>query len=414
MKWLRPTLAAIVGVIAVVGLLCVAIGFWAQNTVFDESKVAAAATVALDEPEVTDALAVRLANDVVAAVDLESLVNSVLPPALQRLTPAIVGGAIQIVERELAQLLSNPDVRERLTVVFERAYAAFLDVLQGDGLVDGVTVNDGAVTVNFLPVIARGVTALQRLGFASDVTVPELTREGEPSQQIAELEQAFSRDLPDDFGQVVVYRSDSLAEKGQTLERAQQLLVTIKRGFILAIIVTVVALVGAVLLARRRMRAVVVLLLSSAAVFVIARALVNKILDDAPSIARTPAGRTALDVTMRELAEGLLGALAVLALLFLVGASIAYLLDPNSALRQRVAVRAGSPSLQAAIASNRLVVAFVSIGAALLVITLAGFHVATVIVALLFAALGMYALWLPDAPGADRPGPQSPEPAPAD
>ena len=72
--------------------------------------------------------------------------------------------------------------------------------------------------------------------------------------------------------------------------------------------------------------------------------------------------------------------------------------------RSGIAVRAGSPSLPAAIAANRLVVAFAAIGAALLVITLAGFHVATVIVALLLAALGGYALWLPDAPGADRPG----------
>jgi hypothetical protein len=347
------------------------------------------------------------------AVDLESLVNSVLPPALQRLSPAIVGGATQLVEKELAQLLASPDTREALTAIFERAYAAFLDVLQGEGLVDGVTVNDGAVTVNFLPVIARGLTALQRLGFASDVAVPEFTREGVASEQISELEQAFNRDLPDDFGQVVVYRSDSLAEKGETLERAQQLLVTIKRGFVVAIVVTVIALVGAVLLARKRMRAVVILLLSSAVAFIIGRAVVNKVLDDVPSIARAPAGRTALDVTMRELAEGLLGTLAVGAILFVIAALVVYLLDPNSALRQRIATTAGSPSLRAAIAANRVVVAFVSIAAALLVITLGGFHVLTVIIALLLAALGMYALRLPDAPGVDGSGapPAAPPPS---
>jgi hypothetical protein len=72
-----------------------------------------------------------------------------------------------------------------------------------------------------------------------------------------------------------------------------------------------------------------------------------------------------------------------------------------------VAVRAGSPSLAAAIAANRVGVAFASIGAALLVITLAGFHVLTVIIALLLAALGLYALWLPDAPGVDESAPPS-------
>ena len=40
MKWVRTIGAAILGVIAVVGLLCSVIGFWARNTVFDETEVA--------------------------------------------------------------------------------------------------------------------------------------------------------------------------------------------------------------------------------------------------------------------------------------------------------------------------------------------------------------------------------------
>src|SRR4029077_8051728 len=131
-------------------------------------------------------------------------------------------------EERLSTRLADAKVRDRLVSIFERSYAEFLDVLKGDGLADGVTVTDGSVTVNFLPVIADGVQQLQRLGFASDVTVPELTRDGKPEEQIAQLEQAFNRDLPDGFGQIVVYQSDSLAQKGETLQRVQQLVIVIQ------------------------------------------------------------------------------------------------------------------------------------------------------------------------------------------
>ena len=42
MKWVRAIGSVILGVIAVVGLLCSVIGFWARGTVFDETEVAGA------------------------------------------------------------------------------------------------------------------------------------------------------------------------------------------------------------------------------------------------------------------------------------------------------------------------------------------------------------------------------------
>ena len=205
-------------------------------------------------------------------------------------------------------------------LVFERAYRAFLDVLEGDGLVDGITVVDGEITVNFLPVVADGLQALQRFGLLDDVTIPELTREGDPSQQIADLEQALGRDLSDDFAQIVVYRSDSLASAGETVDRVQQVLILVKRSFPLILAVTIIGLVGSVLLARQRRRAILILLLSSAATFVVARALVSRVLDEVPSIARTPAGQAAVAASTSALADGLVKAFGVGVVLFLLAA----------------------------------------------------------------------------------------------
>ena len=92
------------------------------------------------------------------------------------------------------------------------------------------------------------------------------------------------------------------------------------------------------------------LLFVSAATFVVARALVNKVLDEIPSVARSAAGQAALAAATSSLAENLVKALGVLAVLFLFGAIVVHVLDDDSALRRRMAARSGSPSLGAAIA----------------------------------------------------------------
>jgi hypothetical protein len=391
MKWVRTVVAAIVGVIAVVGLLLSVIGFWARGTVFDESEVAAAVESALDEPGVTDALAVRLTDSVMSAVGLDSIVNGILPPPLQRLTPAIVGGATQLVEQRLTDRLADPDTRARMVAIFERAYAEFLGVLEGDGLVDGLTVEDDQLVVNFLPLIGEGLEAVQRFGLIDDVTIPDMTRAGDASAQISELEQAFDRDLPDDFGQIAVYRSDSVARAGDTVDRAQQLLIVIKRSFSLILAVTVLAVAGALLIARERRRAALILLLSSAAVFVIARVIVNKVLDDLPAIARAPAGQAALAAVSTSLADGLVRGFGVGAVLMLLGALVVYLLDPDSAVRRRVAASTGSSSLSSLVVANRVAVMLIAFAAALLVLTIAGWNWISVPIAIGLTAIGLIA-----------------------
>jgi len=414
MKWVRAIGSVILGVIAVIGLLCSVIGFWARDTVFDESEVAGAVESAVEAPAVTDALAARLTDSVMSAVDLETRLNDVVPPALQRITPAIVGGVEQRIEDRLSNRLADPDTRDTLVTIFERSYGAFLDVMKGDGLSGGLTVEHGEVTVNFLPLVADGLQTLQGFGLLDDATIPELTRDGDPAEQIAQLEDGLGRDLPDDFGQIVVYRSDSLAAKGETLQRAQQLVVVLQRGFVLILIVTAVAIAGTVLVARHRLRAALVLLLGAMATFVVVRALVKEVLDQIPSVARTPAGQAALAAAMTALADSLVKALGVLAVLFLLGAIVVYVLDADSGLRRRVATRIGSPSLRDAIAVYRVPVALLSAGAALVVITIAGFSVLSLIVALLLAVLAMFALWVPARLGAAAPPPPEPPAASAD
>jgi len=180
---------------------------------------------------------------------------------------------------------------------------------------------------------------------------------------------------------------------------------------VLILIVTAVAIVGTLLVARNRFRAALGLLLGTAVTFVIVRALANKVLDDLPGVARTPAGQAALAAATSSLADSLVKSLGVLAVLCLVGALLVYALDSDSALRRRIATRTGSPSLRSAVAAYRVPVAIVAGAGALLVITIGGFGIVSLIVAVLLAALAVFALVAPAGAPTDVPAETTPAPS---
>ncbi len=292
--------------LAVVCLTGALIGIWARATVFDSDKVGEIVSVALADPEVEAGLATWVTDQVFTAVDVESAVSNVLPSNLDRIAPTLTAGAESVVDRGLTQVFANPDVQSALTQAVERAHSALMQLLSGDGLIDGITVEDGAVTVNLLPLVSRGLTLVQGLGLLDQLDVPELTRAGDPSEQIAQLESATGRDLPDDFGQLVVFESDKLAEAQASVENAQRAVALVKRATWLLAALAVVFLVATVILARHRWRAGLLLGLGSIVAMVLARALVHRVVDDAPNLVPGAAGRAAIADILREATRGLL------------------------------------------------------------------------------------------------------------
>jgi hypothetical protein len=321
-RW-RGVASGICGVLAVVCLTLALIGIWANATVFDSDKVSDIVAVALDDPAVTSGLATWVTDEVFTAVDVESVVSELLPTRLDRFAPTLVGGAQTFVDQGLDRALSNPDVQELLTRAVERAHGALMRLLQGDGLIDGITVDQGAVTVNLLPLIGRGLSLVQGLGLFDDLEVPELTRSGDPSEQIADLEQATGRDLPDDFGQLTVFESDKLAEAQASVQNAQRLFALFRRATVLLAILAVVFLAASVLLSRNRWHAALLLALGATVGMILSRAVVNRVLDDAPDLVTGPSGQAAIADILGEATRGLLrltGLIAILATVVVVWA----------------------------------------------------------------------------------------------
>jgi hypothetical protein len=294
----------------------------------------------------------------------------------------------------LQTLLAKDEVRQVITRVVRTAHAAMMKLLEGDGFGRAVTVTDGQVSINLLPLISRGLLAVQGLGLFDNVEIPKLTPDGDPAEQITELESAFGRDLPDDFAQLVVFKSQALADAGQTLNSAQQVMANVQRAGWLIVGLTVVLLVATIVIAQRRRRAVVILALGGVAAMLLARMLVQRAVAKAPSLVIDPGARAAVAAAVTQLSTGLIRLTTVVVVIGLITALIAFLTGPSEravSLRRRAG--ASNTTFRAFVASHRDGVAGAGFGGAVLVLIVLGINPGSLVVALALAIFGGWALW---------------------
>lgn len=390
----RSGLAALMGVLAVVGLLTSVFAVWAQAVIFDSSAVGDAVEDALAEPEVTAALAAELTDQTIEAVDLERRIDDLLPEDLSPLAPALVGGVRTAIDDRLEDVLAAESTRALVVRVAEGSHARLMRVLDGDGVADGVTVSDDEVQVNLLPLVGLGLREVQDLGYLGDVEVPVLAPDGDPEEQIAALERSFGRDLPVDFGQLTVYRGEAVAKAGETVATARRALLLAKRALAVVIVVTLASYAATMVLAVRRARTVLVLSLASVAVLLVARALTRAVLQEAPVVAVSPGARAAIAATLTSLASGLFTILTLAIVTGVAVAAVAFLRS-DAAVAVRLRGRAGSAGsgVWAALRAERDVVGFVAGVLAVAVLVVGGIGHAQILVALLFAIVAVWSSW---------------------
>ena len=110
----RSILAVLFGIIGVIGVLASVVGVWAHRTVFNSETVAEAVDQALLNPEVNEALATFLTDQLVDAVPLEDLIADRVPDELEPFTPVLVGGVRSVVHEGMTRVLEDGRAREAL------------------------------------------------------------------------------------------------------------------------------------------------------------------------------------------------------------------------------------------------------------------------------------------------------------
>lgn len=379
----RSILALVLGLIAVVAMLASVLGTWARSSIYDSDAVARAVDNALRDPEVIDALATRLTDQLLDAVEAERRVVELLPGDRSvALAPLLVGGVRTLVHDGLVALLGRDDTRDVVVTAAREGHAQLVRILDTGQISRVFQTADGTVRANLLPLMARGFELVQRTGLLADVELPTLERGGDPAEQIASLEDALEVRLPDDFGQLVVYEGAAVARAETVVARAQQALTLFKRSLLVVYLVAIGAAAGSVLLARRRTRALGYLSLGVVAAMVLGRAIIRLAIEAAPGVALNPGARAAIARMVNSLADGLLTAFTVALLLALGAAALSLLADREDSLRT-------------ALHRQREVVTVGAGGLVVAVLWLAGLSTLGVLVAVVAAGAVVVAAWLP-------------------
>lgn len=330
---MRKIAAAIVAALAVVTLLAATVGVWAHRTLLDtDTYVETVAPLARD-PAFIEAVATRLTVEVVDLLEIERRVSEALPREYSLLSIPITEAA----RSQLKQLLIRAMETEQFAKVWESANrlahqtvvailrneARYLDTAGGEVKVDLVLL--GADVIRELG---------KRIAFVGDrLSVPRIDSDTSPAEVRRILGESIGRPIPEDFGQVTIFRSDQLESAQRAVSAFDQVVVAL-------VILTAILYLGAIAISTRRLRMLSILGISAVLASVVAQAVLRDLQSSVAESIADPELRTAVVAGV----SAFVGSLDTYVELVLIGGilaiTVAFLASANSvavAARIRVA-----------------------------------------------------------------------------
>jgi hypothetical protein len=361
-----------------------AVAVWATRTVYNEDRFRSTVRDVVSDPEVISAASVYITNQAETALESSGVLDN-LPAGLQPLVNVLKGALRNRVEEGVDKVLSSDAGQKALVTAAVIGHRRAVKILEGDGLLssDALTLRNGTVTLNLVPVVRQVLIQLQQNGLIpSSITIP--TDADTPGP----LANALGERLPDDFGQVVIYRTDA-ASGDQVLKDAQRYLALTKRAVVLLVILALVAFAATIVVAVDRRRAVFRLgaaILIAAVVLIIVARRASFALAKVPA---TPGGRAIADAMASSLRSSLVRALVIVGIVAAVMAIVA---------------RFGG-QLQAWAVTHPDLGTIAAVGLGLLILLVLGISWGSVIFAVVVAAAGVFAVRRGSWPFASRTPP---------
>ena len=261
----RTVVACVLGALAVVMLVVASIGVWAKATVLQQDRFTSLVEDALARaggPGGTGHLhhghGLRRGRRPGArhrdpAATARSHGGDASPPASSR--------GLRRRARRCARQRTDP---ERAATRSSTGPTTAMELLRGDGLVDGINVVDGEVTLNTLPLIGRGLEAIQSLGLLSNLDIPELTADGDPHSRSPSSRRRSAATCPTTSGNSSCIKATRSTVRSSRCSRPSGCWCSWSAAWSCSVIAALVLLAATVLVAPRRWRATMALGLGTA------------------------------------------------------------------------------------------------------------------------------------------------------
>jgi hypothetical protein len=322
---------------------------WGARTVLNTDRYVATVGPLAADPAVQASIATKLTDQVFLALDVEGKLSEILGSIGERATvlAAPIATAVRGFVQDQVLKVVQSDAFQTFWVEANRfVHTQVLAILRGEG--ETVSAVEGKVLLNLLPLVNLALGSIERVAtdlVGRDVTLPTIEEGEAPNESITKLEQALGVDLPDSYGQIVVYDSEDLEALQQALNPLERLLVLL--------LILIPVLVGASLLVSTRRRRTLIQLAAGAAVgLVVVRRIAIIARDnlfDRVDLETFPSVR----VLTNELMESLFRTTAILLAIVLLTLLIALITGPYPwAVTVRGWVRDGARGIAAALSGH--------------------------------------------------------------
>jgi hypothetical protein len=270
---LRRWLVGILVVLAVLSVLVTSVTLWAHGFLLNTDKwVATVAPIAKD-PQVTHDLSVTLAQQGVDAINIQQRTQNALPSQLQPLADPIataVQGWLQTFLQKNIETFLNTDTAYNLWVGVNRvAHEQVVNALQNKP--GALSINNGEARLNLLPLLSKALVEVQqRAPRLLPNAIPEISPATPAAEANQQLSQALGVQLPSDFGQVTLLKSQDL-KTAQTAVRIFNAIVVV------LVILTIALIVACVWLSLHRRRTLIELGAGVALALILAHVVINRL-----------------------------------------------------------------------------------------------------------------------------------------
>jgi hypothetical protein len=257
----RRRIAGVLVFLTCVTAVAAMISVWARALLLNTDRWTELADRVIREPAVVDALSKRLSTRIVEDLDVQGRVETALasaerlPEQATLLAGPLASGIQRILEERIHSFLESETGRQAWTRINRFAHERIVAVLRGETRT-GVTIEGGTVTLNTAVIMNGGLSRAEEL--ISDIlgrpvelpTAEELEASGSADRVRAILEGRLGVDLPEDFGELVLFRSSRLGA-------AQDAVRLLDRSVILIVALTLILLVVTLLVSVNRRRTLV-------------------------------------------------------------------------------------------------------------------------------------------------------------
>jgi hypothetical protein len=362
-------------VLAVVLFLVATIGVWAKRTVLSADRIVTAVDKAASDPRVVDALAERITVEIVSAVDIKTMLSGVLPDKLDPLAPVVEAAVRDVLQKQVAKVVGSPQGLALLNGAVRSAHDAAIRLLNGGGLSPNsiVSVTDGEVTLDVVPLIARSLSLMQDRGIIpAKFDVQSIASQASSNDIVKKIASVFGVTVPEGFGHIVIIDSQQLANGKAALANAQKAMAIFQKATLILVALALIFIAIALLVSADRRRTLVQLMVGIGVGAILLRIGIDKVVQVINHAIEEVGIKVAAVQMTESLTESLARTLVVMAIVALSVALIAYLLRPG---------KDGSDSrLTASISARPEIARIVIVTLSLLLLAAVGVGLVTVLI----------------------------------